>query len=80
MALDQLGEPVLLEGQRDELVERIAEDRDDRDHDRCDEEVGNRAARHRGRAERPSPRGGKGRRVDGHRATGGVRGGIRCHR
>ena len=78
MALDQLREPVLLEGQRDELEERIPEDRDDRDDDRRNEEVRDGAAAERLEGEGAPPDGGERRRFDDGR--GAVRGGIRCHR
>ena len=53
LALDQLGEPVPLERQRDELVERVAEDRPDRDDHGQDEEVRHRRAAHPAQRERP---------------------------
>ena len=51
LALDQLGQPVLLERERDELVERVAEDRRDHDDDRQDQQVRNRRRAARGRSD-----------------------------
>ncbi len=47
LALDQLGQPVALERERDELVEGIAEDRRHHDDDRGDQQIGD------GRRRRP---------------------------
>ena len=45
LALDQLGKPVLLERERGELVQRVAEDRGDHDDHREDQQVRNRRLR-----------------------------------